>query len=120
MGLRRTGPLLLTALVTVTLIATACGGNSGGSGSSPKPAFLVTYPGIDPAEEQLKIGGLRAAQVHGVVVVWRTPQTFDVAHQLALTSSAPTYPNLKRVAIRSAYPSRLATALMKADAAAYF
>jgi ribose transport system substrate-binding protein len=116
MGLRRTGPLLLSALVTLTLIATACGGSSGGSGSSAKPAFLVTYPGIDPAEEQLKIGGLKAGQVLGVDVVWRTPQTFDVAQQLDVTESALTYPNLKGVAVVAADPNGLEGAMKKAKA----
>jgi ribose transport system substrate-binding protein len=114
MGHRRSGPLMLAVMVAFGVIAMACGGSSGGSGSSAKPAFLVTYPGIDPAEEQLKIGGLKAGQELGVDVVWRTPQTFDVAQQLDVTESALTYPNLKGVAVVAADPNGLEGAMTKA------
>jgi hypothetical protein len=67
------------------LLVTACGGSgdddsSSGSGTS-EAAFLVTYPGIDPASELLKAGAMEAGQKLGVTVAFRTPTKFDVAEQ---------------------------------------
>src|SRR5580704_6676172 len=98
MGLHRTGNKALWALVTITLIATACGSSGGGSPTA-KPAFLGTYPGIDPAEESIKKGFLQAAQDLNVEAIFRTPPTFDVAGQANVTQSALSYPNLKGVAV---------------------
>jgi ABC-type sugar transport system substrate-binding protein len=107
MDLRRTRPVVAFALAVISLIASACGGSSTSGGSAAKPAFLVTYPGIDPAEEQIKIGALRAGQVLGVDVVFKTPPNFDVPAQLNVTQSALSYPNLKGVGVIAADPNGL-------------
>ncbi len=106
MGLHRTGHRALWALVTITLIATACGSSSGG-GTTAKPAFLGTYPGIDPAEEQIKIGFLQAGTDFGVTAIFRTPPTFDVSQQYNVTQTGLSYPNLKGVAVVAADPNGL-------------
>lgn len=108
MGLRRTLPMVLCGLSVISLVVAACGGSSGGSGgTTAKPAFLLTYPGIDPAEEQIKIGALKAGQDLNVDVQFRTPQTFDVAQQYNVTQSGLTYANLKGVAVVAADPNGL-------------
>ncbi len=81
-----------------------------------KPAFLATYPGIDPAEEQIKAGALQAGQELGVTAVFRNPATFDVAQQLNVTQSALTYPNLKGVSVVAADPNSLEGVMKTAKA----
>jgi ABC-type sugar transport system substrate-binding protein len=105
MDLHLARPIALCALVTISLIATACGGTTGSS--TAKPAFLGTYPGIDPAEEQIKIGFARAGTDLGVEAIFRTPPTFDVPAQYNVTQTALSYPNLKGVAVVAADPNGL-------------
>jgi ABC-type sugar transport system substrate-binding protein len=117
MGMRLSRTALVTALVAVTAMATGCsssatsspqsGTTSAQAASAPKPAFLVTYPGIDPAGANIKTGALQAAQALDVTVVYRTPTTFDVAQQLNVTQSSLTYPNLKGVSVVAADPNSL-------------
>ncbi len=111
MRLRSTHLPLLAALSSALLLVTACGGSgdddsSSGSGTS-EAAFLVTYPGIDPASELLKAGAMEAGQKLGVTVVFRTPTKFDVAEQSVVTESALSTPNLKGVAVVAADPNSL-------------
>src|SRR6266581_446109 len=114
--MRRTRPLAMLVLAASVIVA-ACGGSSGGSGgSTAKPAFLGTYPGIDPAEEAIKTGFLKAAQDLNVEAIFRTPPTFDVAGQANVTQSALSYPNLKGVAVVAADPNGLEGVVKQAKA----
>lgn len=114
--MRRTRPLALIVLAATVILA-ACGGSSGGSGgSTAKPAFLGTYPGIDPAEESIKKGFLQAADDLKVEAIFRTPPTFDVAGQANVTQSALSYPNLKGVAVVAADPNGLEGVVKQAKA----
>jgi ABC-type sugar transport system substrate-binding protein len=116
MGMRLTRTALVIALVAVSAIATGCssggtsssqsGSTTANSGSTTKPAFLVTYPGIDPAEANIKQGAFQAAKALNVTVVFRTATTEgDVAQQLNVTESSLTYPNLKGVSVVAADPN---------------
>jgi len=115
MGMRLTRTALVTALVVVSAIATGCSSATSSSqsgsttvktGSTTKPAFLVTYPGIDPAEANIKQGALQAAKALNVTVVFRTATTEgDVAQQLNVTESSLTYPSLKGVSVVAADPN---------------
>jgi ABC-type sugar transport system substrate-binding protein len=86
-----------------TAAAPAASSAAGGA----KPAFLATYPGTDPAEENIKRGALQAGTALNVTVVFRNPTTFDVAQQLNVTQSALSYPNLKGVGVVAADPNSL-------------
>jgi ABC-type sugar transport system substrate-binding protein len=116
MSLRRTRPIALCALATIFLVATGCGGSSPSGGSTSKSAFLGTYPGIDPAEEQIKIGFARAGKDLGVEAIFRTPPTFDVPAQFNVTQTALSYPNLKGVAVVAADPNGLEGVMKQAKA----
>src|SRR5581483_3370896 len=72
-----------------------------------QPVFVGTYPGIDPAEEQLKLGAKAAAKALDVKLSWLTPTTFDVSQQKTITESALSLPNLKGLSVVAADPNSL-------------
>ena len=79
------------------------------------PAFLATYPGIDSAQMLIEIGANEAGEALGVEVVFRTPPTFDVAAQLAVTESALSIPNLAGVSVVAADPNSLEGVMRTAE-----
>jgi ABC-type sugar transport system substrate-binding protein len=99
------------AVLTVTLLvigsAVAKPNKHTKASASPVPVFVGTYPGIDPAEEQLKVGAKAAAKALKVKLSWLTPTTFDVSQQRQITESALSLKNLKGLSVVAADPNSL-------------
>jgi ribose transport system substrate-binding protein len=97
-----------TAVAAFTMLSTGSAlGRQVQHEAGPVPVFVGTYPGIDPAEEQLKVGAKAAAKALGVKLSWLTPTTFDVSQQRQITESALSLPNIKGVSVVAADPNSL-------------